>query len=145
MILLAKAALGVCSTLVLAGAYTFHEGVIRVDVDEYRSGGSHVHFWVPATVAPLAMHFVPREHLRCASEHAREFLPTAHAIMKELKKFPDADLIEIRDGEQHVQIRTHHGKLQIDVKDPGQTVHVLVPLSTLNDVTAQLESNAPGS
>jgi hypothetical protein len=93
----------------------------------------------------MAMHFVPREHMRCASQQAREFLPTARAIMKELKKFPDADLIEVIDGEQHVQIRTHDGKLQIDVKDPGETVHVLVPLSTLNDVTAQLESNAPGS
>lgn len=145
MILLAKAALGIGSTLVLAAAYTFHEGIIRVDVDEYRSGGSHVHFWVPAAVVPLAMHFVPRGHMGLASEHAREFLPTAHAIMKELKKFPDADLIEVIDGEQYVQIRTHHGKLQIDVKDPSKTVHLLCPLSTLNDVTSQLESNAPGS
>lgn len=145
MILLAKAALGIGSTLVLAAAYTFHEGIIRVDVDEYRSGGSHVHFWVPAAVVPLAMHFVPRGHMGLASEHAREFLPTAHAIMKELKKFPDADLIEVIDGEQYVQIRTHYGKLQIDVKDPSKTVHLLCPLSTLNDVTSQLESNAPGS
>jgi hypothetical protein len=36
MMLLAKAALGMGSALVLAGAYTFHEGVIRVDVDEFR-------------------------------------------------------------------------------------------------------------
>src|SRR2546430_8408574 len=34
---LAKAALGLGGTIVLAGAYTMREGVIRVDVDEYRS------------------------------------------------------------------------------------------------------------
>ncbi len=38
MILLAKAALGIGGTLFLAGAYTFREGVIRVEVDEYCAG-----------------------------------------------------------------------------------------------------------
>ena len=65
--------------------------------------------------------------------------------MKELKKFPDVDLVEVRDGEQHVQIRTHQGKLQIDVDKPGQKVHLLCPLSTLEDVTRQLEAQAPGA
>src|SRR5216683_3101167 len=97
MMLLAKAALGLGGTLVLAGAYTFHEGVIRIDVDEYRSGGSHVHMWVPAAAVPMAMHFVPGEHLRRASEQAREALPVLHAIVKELKKYPDADFVEV-DG-----------------------------------------------
>src|ERR1700694_1538649 len=143
MILLAKAALGLGGTLVLAGAYTMREGVIRVDVDEYRSGGSHVHVWVPAAAVPMAMHFVPREHMRHAVEHAREFMPTARAIVKELKRFPDADLVEVVDGEQHVQIRTHAGKLQIDVDAPGEKVHLLCPLATLDEVSRQLELNAP--
>jgi hypothetical protein len=95
MILLAKAALGLTGTLFVAGAYTFHEGVIRIDVDEHREGGSHVHMWVPAAAVPMAMHLVPREHLRNAVEHSREFL--------------------------------------------------LCPLSTLDDVTSQLELNEPGA
>jgi hypothetical protein len=144
--LLAKAALGLGGTLVLAGAYTFHEGVIRVDVDEYRSGGSHVHFWVPAAVVPMALHLVPKEHLREAAEHARDFLPMAHAIVKELKKYPDFELLEVTESRgQHVQIRTHNRKLQIDVEEPGQTVHLLCPLATLDDLTMQLEANAPGA
>jgi hypothetical protein len=40
MMLLAKAALGIGGTLAAAGAYTFHQGVLRIDVDEYRAGGS---------------------------------------------------------------------------------------------------------
>ncbi len=145
MMLLAKAALGVTGAVVLAGAYTFHEGVIRVDVDEFCSGGSHVHFWVPAAVVPMAMHFVPKEHLREAAERARDFLPLAHAIVKELKKVPDFDLLEVTEsGGKHVQIRTHHRKLQIDVEEPGETVHLLCPLATLDDLTTQLEASAPG-
>ncbi len=145
MILLAKAALGIGGTLLLAGAYTFREGVIRVEVDEYCAGVSHVHLWVPAAAVPMAMHFVPKHHLREAAIQAREFLPTAHAILKELKKFPDADLVEVVDGQQHVQIRTHQGKLQIDVNEPGHTVHLLCPLATLDDLTDQLEASAPGA
>ena len=93
MMLLAKAALGLGGTLVLAGAYTMREGVIRIDVDEYRSGGSHVHMWVPAAAIPMAMRFVPDKHWRHASEHAREAMPILHAIVKELKKYPDAEFV----------------------------------------------------
>ncbi|PYT51196.1 MAG: hypothetical protein DMG44_03375 [Acidobacteria bacterium] len=143
MILLAKAALGVTGTLFVAGAYTFHEGVIRIDVDEHRAGGSHVHVWVPAAAVPMAMHLVPQKQLREAVEHSREALPIAHAIVKELKKYPDVDLVEVVDGKQHVQIRTRNGKLQIDVEAPDEQVHLLVPLSTLEDVTRQLEDSAP--
>jgi hypothetical protein len=145
MMLLAKAALGVGGTIVLAGAYTFHEGVIRIDVDEHRAGGSHVHMWVPAAAVPMAMHLVPQKHLREAAEHSREALPIAHAIVKELMKYPDVELVEVVDGRQHVQIRTRGDRLQIDVEAPDQNVHLLLPLSTLDDVTRQLEANAPGA
>jgi hypothetical protein len=145
MMLLAKAALGMGGALVLAGAYTFHEGVIRVDVDEYRAGGTHVHMWVPAAVVPMTLHLVPKRHLREAAEHAREFMPLTHVLIKELKKFPDADFVEVKDEDQHVQIRTHGGKLEIDVQEPDQNVHLLVPLSTLDDVAGQIEANAPGA
>jgi hypothetical protein len=144
MTLLLKAAVGIGGTLILAGAYTFHQGVLRVDVDEYRPGGSHLHLWVPAAAVPMAMHFVPREKLKEAREEAHPVLPTARAIVKELQKFPDADFIEVVDGEQHVQIRTHRGHLEIYVKEPGQKLHVLCPLATLNDVTSQLDESAPG-
>lgn len=144
MMLLAKAALGMGGALVLAGAYTFHEGVIRVDVDEHREGGSHIHMWVPAALVPMTMHFVPREHLREAAMRSQEFTPLAHSVIKELKRFPEADFVEVKDGQDHVQIRTHAGKLQIDVDNPGENVHLLIPLSTLDDVMGQLESNAPG-
>jgi hypothetical protein len=145
MMLLAKAALGLGGTIVLAGAYTMREGVIRVDVDEYRSGGSHVHMWVPAAAVPMAMHLVPDKHWSHASEQAREAIPILHAVVKELKKYPDTDFVEVIDHDQHVRVRTRDGKLQIDVDAPDEKVHVLCPLSTIEDVTIQLEEHGPAA
>jgi hypothetical protein len=145
MMLLAKAALGLGSAIVLAGAYTMREGVIRIDVDEFRSGGSHVHMWVPAVAVPMAMHLVPDKHWCHASEQAREAIPIVHAVVKELKKYPDANFVEVIDQDQHVRVRTRDGKLQIDVDAPDQKVHVLCPLSTIEDVTTQLEEHGPAA
>lgn len=145
MMLLAKAALGLGGTFVLAGAYTFREGLIRVDVDEHRAGGSHVHMWVPAALVPMAMDFVPKRDLCDAAQRAREALPAIHAFAKELKSFPDVDLIEVIDGEEHAQVRTRSGNLQVDVDSPDEHVHLRVPLSTLDEVVGQLEESAPGA
>ena len=145
MVLLAKAALGLGGTLVLAGAYSMREGVIRIDVDEYRSGGSHVHMWVPAAAISMVMHFVPEKCLHNATHQAREAMPILHALVKELKKYPDAEFVEIDDKSEHVRMRTHGGKLQIDVDAPDQKVHVLCPLSTIEDVASQLEERGPAA
>jgi hypothetical protein len=140
--LLAKLALGFGGTLVVAGAYTFHEGVMRVDQDQVN--GQHVHVWLPAAVVPLALHAVPRHYLEHAAEQAAPWLPTLRALTKELRKYPDAELIEVKDTTQHVRIRTHGGKLVIDVDAPDEQVHVACPLATLEDVASELEHDAPG-
>src|ERR1700676_2532019 len=132
--LLAKIALGLASTVAFAAVYTFREGVIRVDVDEYRSGGSHVHLWVPAAVVPIALRCAPKDHLQNAAENIKPWIPTIRQLGEELEKYPEANLVEVVDGTDHVQIRTHAGKLQIDVREPGQPVHVTVPISTLEDI-----------
>lgn len=145
MVLLAKIALGFGATVALAGAYTFREGLLRVDVDESRGQGSHVHVWLPAAIVPMAMHFVPRNKMQEAGEKAGRFMPLVRAIAKELQRYPETELVEVTDGEEHVQIRTHHGSLLIDVSEPGQEVHVACPLATIDDVSSELASFAPGA
>jgi hypothetical protein len=144
MILAAKLALGVASTIVFAGVYTFREGVIRVDVDEHHDGGSHVHIWVPAAAVPMAMHFVPRQHLRDACDHAKEFLPLFQIVTKELRRYPDTTFVDVEDGADHVRVSTVGTKIQIDVVNSEENVHVAVPLSTINEVANQLAADAPG-
>jgi hypothetical protein len=140
--LLAKIALGLCGTVVVAGAYTFHEGVMRVNEDN--DYGKHVHVWVPAALVPMAMRVVPSRHFDHAMSHAGPWLPTLRALTKELKRFPEAELVEVRNFHQQVHVRTHQGKLLIDVSEPGQTVHVSCPLAMMEDVAGVLESKVPG-
>lgn len=144
MMILAKLGLGVASTMVFASVYTFREGVIRVDVDEHREGGSHVHFWVPAAAVPMAMHFVPKEHLHEAASRASEFMPLVQIVTKELRRYPDTTFVDVEDGRDHVRVSTVGTRLQIDVVNQQENVHVAVPLATVNDVAAQLAANAPG-
>jgi hypothetical protein len=142
--LLANLALGVGATIVLAGAYTFHDGVMRVDEDN--SNGRHVRVWAPAAIVPMAMHFVPRHNMEQAAEQVRPWLPTLRALTKELEKYPNAEFVDVRDndGDQHVRISTHNGKLLIDVDQPDEHVHVACPLAVMRDVANELEANAPG-
>src|SRR5579871_6796453 len=85
MMILAKIALGAVGTMAVATVYTFREGTIRVDVDEHRSGGSHVHFWVPAAAVPAVLHFVPDDMLQEAAERSREALHIVQVIGKNWK------------------------------------------------------------
>jgi len=139
--ILAKLALGFCGTVAVAGVYTFHEGVMRVDEDRY--DGRHVHVWVPAAIVPMALHLVPSRHFEHALEHAGPWLPTLRELTKQLKRYREADFLEVQDGRQHVHIRTHQGKLLIDVTQPDETVHVACPLVMIEDIARELEAKAP--
>lgn len=143
MILLGKIALGFGAGVLMIGGYTFRQGVIRVDVDEDRGNGSHVHVWAPAAIVPMAMHFVPSKPMRRAGEKAAQFMPAVHCTARELTKYPEATFVEVQDGEQHVVVRTHNGSLLIDVDAPDEHVHVRVPLATIDDVAEQLAEYAP--
>ena len=145
MLILAKAALGLSALAAAASVYVFHKGVIRVDVDERRDGGSHVHFWVPATVVSAGMHFMSRERIRQTANRVRPYLPVLREVTKELRKYPEAELVDVTSGADRVRIAMRGGKLRIDtVNEDGDVVHVSVPAEVLSDVADQLESQAPG-
>lgn len=144
MLLLAKCVLGLGATVVMSTAYVFHEGVIRVDVDEARRDGAHVHFWVPATAVSAGLYVVPRHHLRLAVEQARPYLPALREFAKELQNYPNAKFVDVTDHHDHVTVSTVNGKILIDVVNDEETVHVRVPIETLRDVSDHLEADAPG-
>ena len=144
MIFLAKAALGFGVTIAVVGAYVFHEGVIRVDVDENRAGGNHVHVWVPATTVSLGLRCVPRDRLEEAASKAQPFLPLLREISKELEKYPTAELVDVKDASDQVRVAIVDGRLQIDAVNEDQVVHVRVPAAAIRDVADRLEDAAPG-
>lgn len=142
--LLAKVALGCAGTLLLAGAYTFREGIMSVQ-EECPRQRRHVHVWLPAAVAPMALHVVPAHYTEHAARQAGPFLPTIRALAKELERYPNAELVDVRDAEQHVHVRTHNGKLLIDVDSPEENVHVACPLATIEDVSRELSALSPAA
>jgi hypothetical protein len=144
VIFLAKAALGFGATMAVAGAYVFHEGVIRVDVDESRAGGNHVHVWVPATMVSLGLRCVPRDRLEDVASKTQPFLPLLREISKELEKYPNVELVDVKDASDHVRVAMVNGRLQIDAVNDDQVVHVRVPAATIRDVADRLEDAAPG-
>ncbi len=144
MLIMAKVALGLGVIAAAASAYIFHEGVIRVDVDECRDGGTHLHFWVPTTAVSIGLHIAPKEKLRCAAQNMRPYLPALRKISKELEKYPNAELVDVAHGEEHVRIVMTGGKIQIDAVSYDGVVHVTVPARLLEDVADQLEDQAPG-
>jgi len=145
MIMLAKVGLSVVGAVALTGAYTFREGVMRVDVDEYRGGGDHVHMWIPAAAIPMAIDFVPERYMQQAARNAREWMPAARVAAHELGRLPDSTLLEVQDGEQHVLISVKNGAIKIDVTDPQETVHVVCPLATIEHVTDELANMRSGA
>lgn len=138
--ILAKLALGAMGTLAVTGMYVFHEGTIRVDVDEHHEGGSHVHVWAPAAMAPMATHFIPQAKLEEALRNKQEWMPVARAIAKNVQNYPNVTFVDVQDGEEHVTVSTRDGKLQIVVKNPDEDVHVAVPLSTIEQVVNNIDS-----
>lgn len=144
MLFLAKAAMGAGATLALAGAWIFYEGVIRIDVDEARSGGSHVHLWVPATIVSTGLRLTPRHYLRHAADRWRDHLPVLREMAKELQKYPNVELLDVRDSRDHVHVSVHNGKLYFDIVSDNDNVHISCPTATLEDVADRLEDAAPG-
>lgn len=143
MIILAKVGIGIAATMALATAWICHEGMIHIDVDEAGVGGSHVHFWVPATTVSVGLRVVPQHHLQRAAEQCRPYLPVLREVAKELEKYPNAELVEVRDAHDHVQVAMRNGKLYIDAVTDTDNVHVSFPVEVIRDVADRLEDAAP--
>jgi hypothetical protein len=128
MIFLAKLGIGVMGSVLVAGAALSSEGFIHVKVHEKQQGGTNVNLVVPAALVPVALKFVPNNHLTEASEDLRPYLPMIDAGVPALVECPDGVLVEVRDNDEHVLITKSGGSLVIDVNDGADTVHVSVPL-----------------
>lgn len=141
----AKILLGCAGTACAAGGYAFHDGVVRVTVDESKIGGQHRHIIVPAALIPLAARLVPEHHLRHAAEHAAPALPVLTAASKELQRLADTELVRIDSAAQHVRVTTERGYVVIDVLTHEAKVHVSCPLSVIHEVAGQLQELQPAS
>lgn len=138
MILLAKLGIGALATAVAGGAALSSEGFIHVSVHEKQPGGHNINLIVPAAVVPVALHFVPRQSLAGPTENLQQYLPLVDAAVPALEDCPDGILVEVVDPAEHVLITKSGGSVIIDVNDPGETVHVSVPLRAAQSSVHQI-------
>jgi len=137
--MIAKILLG----MTLTTAVVMKDGIIEVNVQEHREGGSHVHLFVPATVATWGVHLAPEQKLR---EHLRgktEALALAQAVLRDLEKVPDAVLLEVESPKEHVRMEIRGGSFLLDADDKGDTVHIAMPIRAVRKVVEDLQAGAP--
>jgi hypothetical protein len=128
--------------MALTTAVVMKDGIIEVNVQEKHRDGSHIHLYVPATVATWGVHMAPEERLKEHLRGNRENLQLARAVVQAFEKYPDADFVQVESPKEHVHMQTRGGSFVVDVDDEGETVHVAVPIRAVRKV---LETNAPTS
>ena len=122
------------STLGMATATTFRHGSIRVQISSDHPGGDNINLVVPATLAEAAIALAPIGLLRdeIPIGEIAPFLPAIPALARELEDLPDAIYVEVNGPHETVRIEKKDGRFIIDVNDRYQTVHVSIPVTTVN-------------
>ena len=144
MILLAKLGIGVLGTALIGGAALSSEGFIHVRIHETQPGGTNITLIVPTALVPVALRFAPRQQLAEASRDLQQYLPVIDAAIPALEECPDGILVEVVDPGEHVVIAKSGASVVIDVNDPGETVHVSVPLRAAQSSIHQIAAaNGP--
>lgn len=146
MLILGKLAMGMMGTVLVGGGILCSEGFIHVKVNEKQPNGTHLSLVVPAMLAPMAVRFVPKRDLRDGADQMHQYLPVIHAALSGLRDCPDGTtLVEVVDEDTHATVVKDGGSLIVDVDDPGETVHVAVPLRaterTIEEIAASSGPN----
>jgi len=128
----------VLGTLLVAGAFVYDMGAIKVSVQGKKPGGENIRLIVPAAAVPLALPFVPDKNLQEAAEQVRPWLPAIEAATEELARCPDGPLVQVTSKREKVSIVKRADSLVIDVDDTNETVHVSVPLKVVGIVARQI-------
>jgi len=135
----------VASTAAVA-AWTFYgPGAVSVKVVPKTSDGVHVSLRVPSFVVRGAVALIPvgAIHLDRSEPALRMALPIAARSLEALSEIPDAVLVEVDDGSDHVRIAKEDSRLVVHVDSDDATVDVSVPLVVVRSVAEVLARSAP--
>ena len=128
--------------MTVASMVVMKDGMIEVNVQEKHPGGSHVHLFVPATVATWGVHLAPEAKLKEHLRHQQEHLAIARVALREMEKLPDVELVEVESPKESVHVAIRNGNFIVDVNDAGETVHVRLPIRAARKVVEDLEAES---
>jgi hypothetical protein len=129
----------------LATTVVLKDGIIEVKVQEKKPDGSHVHLYIPATVATWGVHLAPKERVAGHLRGNAEDLAIARLALRQLEILPDAVLVQVDSPKEHVRVALQGGSVVVDADDPGENVHVHVPVRAVRKVLEDLQADAPSA
>ena len=129
--------------MTLTTAVVMKDGMIEINVHEKHADGSHIHLFLPATMATWGVHLAHQERVKAHLRHQRENLAVARVALNEMEKLPDVVLVEVESPTEHVRVAVHSGNFLLDVNDKGETVHIRMPIRAARKVVEDLETEAP--
>ena len=120
--MLAKVGIAIAAPFLLTAIFIGATGVVVVDVKEGGPDGHHFVIPVPLVVAQVALSFAPEEAKYVECPEFAPYRDLALRILEELESIPDAVLVEVKDGGEHVLIRKEGNNLRVNVVDGADTV-----------------------
>ena len=123
----------VWSVGVVGAVATYQAGMIKVKVQEKHPGGADIGVYVPAILVNMGLRVapavIPDDVYGEASEEVARWRPLMERLADEIEKCPEGPLVEVLDGNDHVQIGFYQGAFRISVETPSESVLVSVPTS----------------
>lgn len=130
-----------------AFAWTARSGVATVSLHDRSEG---VHLWLPVPMAlvdvALTATAVPAVYTAGLGDLSvdgvdvdlGELGPMVVALLEELESVPDATLVEVLDGRDHVKITKSGDKLLVEVEEPDLSVRVAIPASAVARIAERI-------
>jgi hypothetical protein len=113
-------------------------GVVVVDVRPH--DGPRIVIPMPLLLAEKVARLAPTHSAQQAFsriERVREYMPVAEEVVAALAEAPDAELVRVDDGREHVRISKVGDMLHIRVEGPDENVSVNVPIRLVQDALRQ--------
>ena len=121
MMIFGKIVLGIAGTALAGAGMLCSEGMVHVDVREKQPQGHHIYVLAPAMIAPIGVHFAPKNDLADASAQIRPYLPVIRAALDGLRESDDVTLVEVNEPNQHVRVAKEGGSIVVDVDNEEDT------------------------
>lgn len=143
--MLGKIALGFAGTAVAGVGLLCSEGMIVVNVVERQPESHQIYVVVPALLASVGMHFVPKDNVTQAAAEIRPYLPTIRAALEEFRRADDFVMVEVKEPGQHVRVAKDGGSVVVDVENEGTTVYVSTPIRAISSTIEELAAGVPST
>jgi len=138
MILLGKVGMAIAGTALAGAGIICSEGMISVNVETRSPEKHHVFVVAPAMLVPIAMHFIPKEHLADHTQEIQPWLPTIRASLDAVSEADDITFVEVKEPGQKVRVAKSGGSIVVDVNDNDETVHVSTPIRAMSSAIEPL-------